>query len=258
MRNIVCAVALAAAFSAWTAAETPTEKAWSILDAGVKDKSTDQRLHAVLALGLLTANAKARGMAEAALKDPKGEVRAAAAAALDDMNAFQSATLLRAALDDKEVQVVLAAAHALDQLKDKSCYDTYYAVLTGRRKGTEGMVSSEMKEMRDPKNVVLAGMGFVPFGGIGVSLYQMMGNDRAAQVRAKAAEVLAADPDPKSGEALVQGAADKNWGVRVAALRAISRRGDASLVSTAEKGMADQKHAVSYTAAAAVIHLTKS
>src|SRR5947209_19940274 len=118
MRNILTALLTVSVLSGCLAAETSTEKAWNILQAGAKEKRTDPRLHAILALGLLTANAKARDMAEAALKDPKGEVRGAAAAALGDMGAKQSIPLLRAALDDKDIQVVLAAAHALDQLKD--------------------------------------------------------------------------------------------------------------------------------------------
>lgn len=244
-------------FSFGLSAETPAEKAWGILQTGAKEKSTDQRLHAILALGVLPANAKAREMAEHALKDPKAEVRAAAAAALGDMHATESISLLHAALDDRDIQVVLAAAHALDQLKDKAAYDTYYAVLTGKRKGAEGLVSSQWKEFKDPKNMVFTGLGFVPFGGVGVTLFQLMGNDRGAQVRARAAEVLAADSDPKSGEALSQAVSDKNWGVRVAALRSIAKRGDPLLSSTAEKAMADPKHAVRYTAAAAVAHLAK-
>jgi len=86
--RILTTAAIVITFAFCLVAETPAERAWGILDAGVKEKSTALRLHAVLALGLLTANAKARGMAEAALKDPKGEVRAAAAAALGDMNAI--------------------------------------------------------------------------------------------------------------------------------------------------------------------------
>ena len=34
-------------------AETPVEKAWGILETGVKEKSFNQRSHAVLALGLI-------------------------------------------------------------------------------------------------------------------------------------------------------------------------------------------------------------
>jgi len=67
--------------------------------------------------------------------------------------------------------------------------------------------------------------------------------------------MLADDPDPNSAKALIKATADKNWIVRVAALEAISKRGDARLRVGVETSMYDPKREVRYTAAATVVRL---
>jgi HEAT repeat protein len=68
--------------------------------------------------------------------------------------------------------------------------------------------------------------------------------------------VLARDPDPATTTALTDAAGDKSWIVQTAALEALAKRGDRSALNTVEKYMADEKDAVRYTAAAAVVRLT--
>jgi HEAT repeat protein len=72
----------------------------------------------VSALGVLKGNAEAEKLATAALKDEKGDRRAAAATALGAMHAVGAKAPLEAALDDNEPAVVLAAANSLSLLKD--------------------------------------------------------------------------------------------------------------------------------------------
>jgi hypothetical protein len=48
----------------------------------------------------------------------------------------------------------------------------------------------------------------------------------------------------------------QNWIVRVAALEAISKRGDPSLLPKIEKSIDDPRDEVKYTGTAAVIHLS--
>jgi HEAT repeat protein len=83
----------------------------------------------------------------------------------------------------------------------------------------------------------------------------MITKDDTSPVRAAAAKVLASDPDPKSGDALVDAAFDKSWIVRAAALNAIAQRGDFTRGPRIEAGMDDGEQKVRYIAAAAVIHL---
>jgi HEAT repeat protein len=79
--------------------------------------------------------------------------------------------------------------------------------------------------------------------------------DDSSPVRAAAAKVLAKDPDPAATKALADAAGDKSWLVRTAALEALAKRGDPSVLDKVALCMSDEKDAVKYTAAAAVLRL---
>ena len=104
------------------------------------------------------------------------------------------------------------------------------------------------------------GIGFLPFAGDGWGALQTILKDRRDDVAAKAAIIsaLANDPDARTAKALVNSSQDKNWVIRVAALEAISKRGDASLVPQVQGLLDDPKYEVQYTAAAVIVHLNKS
>jgi len=241
------------------AAAEPKEKAWNILDSGVAEKSALKRADAVEALGLLPRDTRARTMAEKALGDDNPRVRAAAAIALGDMRSLRSIPKLTEALSDKDPVVVLSAAHSLLVMHDHKAYDVYYAVLTGQRKAGRGLIAQQRAKLDDPKKLAVfgieTGLGFVPFGGIGVSAYKLISKNGSDAIRAAAAEVLAQDPDPESRSALVDAISDHSYLVRVAGLKAIAARGDPRLLKTVEPAMDDEKDTVQYVAAAAVIRL---
>jgi hypothetical protein len=240
--------------------QTPKEKAWQILDTACTGDKTGDRATAIRVLGLLPNDGKARQLAEEALGDDKSEVRSAAAAALGDMRARVSIPKLREALDDKDPSVALAAAHSLELMHDVSAYGVYYEVLTGERKTGKGLIASQASILKDTKKMAQLGfeegIGFIPFAGIGWGAFKMITKDDSSPVRAAAAKVLAKDPDPDTTKALADAAGDKSWLVRVAALEALAKRGDPSVLDTAESCMSDEKDAVKYTAAAAVLRLT--
>ena len=77
----VCRVLLLFAFTGLVYAQIPVDRAWSILSNGAVDKSYEKRMQATQALGLLPHDQKARAIAEKALSDERGDVRAAAAEA---------------------------------------------------------------------------------------------------------------------------------------------------------------------------------
>jgi hypothetical protein len=95
------------------APRTLKQQAWEILEKGAKAEKTKDRAAAIHILGVLPSDRQARKLAEAALGDRAPEVRSAAAAALGDMRSRSSIPKLRAATDDKDPFVALAAAHAL-------------------------------------------------------------------------------------------------------------------------------------------------
>jgi len=243
------------------ATEAPrVQKAWDVLDAGVKEKSSSKRHDAVLALGLVQGEPRAITLAEAAAEDHAPEVREAAAATLGKLNSPGSVPKLQAMLNDPEISVVLAAAHSLLTFHDKRGYDVYYEILSGERKSGKGLIASQEAMLKDKKKLaeigIEEGMGFSPFTSMGFEVFKMVHKDDVSPVRAAAARILAHDPDPRSGQELVLSCSDKSWLVRVAALDALSRRGDRTVLDDIEPHMDDEKDVVRYTAAAAILRLS--
>ena len=150
-------------------APTPAERAWLVLQQGLSNKRAEKRANAVHALRLLPNNRRAQGVAERALADQNPTVRAAAARALGPMKAESSVPKLKEALKDKVPAVVLAAAHSLFLLGHREeAYEIDYEVLIGERKGADGLVASQMNELKNSKAVAMmgveTGVGFAPFG----------------------------------------------------------------------------------------------
>jgi HEAT repeat protein len=256
-----CAVSPLMASQASTDIESPTHKAWDILQMAAMSKSTTERSNGVRALGLLRENKRARQMAEDALQDHDPTVRAAAATALGQMHARESIPKLMDALSDHKIHVVMAAAQSLRELKDdKPAYAIYYDLLVGERKTGDGLIQEQLDTLKNPRELAKIGfsegIGYVPFAGIGWDAYRTMKKKDPNPVRAVAATLLAHDPDPSSAKALVAATNDKDWIVRAAALEAIALRGDPSLLPQVEEKFRDRHPKVRYSAAAAVIRLS--
>jgi HEAT repeat protein len=243
-----------------TRADASRDQAWEILRVNLNEKSDDKRVLAVRELGLLPQDPRALSLVEKAATDEKPDVRAAAATALGQFRGKAPVAILRGMLSDNEPSVVLAAAGALIPSKDPNAYEAYYEFLTGERKTGSGMVAEQMKTFKDPKKLaafgVAQGIGFIPYAGIGYSVYEMLRADAVSPIRAAAARILANDPDPESGQALVKATSDKNWLVKTAALEAIAKRGDPALRDAILPAMMDDNTSVRCTAAAAVIRLS--
>jgi HEAT repeat protein len=236
-------------------------KAWALLRTGIKDENTLHRATAVRVLSLLPGESEAAHMASEALTDGKPEVRTAAAMALGQLRVASAMPGLKNALSDKEIPVVLAAAHSLLLMKDNSAYEVYYAILTGERKG-KGLVAAQMDTLKDPKKMATMGfeegIGFIPFAGMGYTAVKTIMKDDASPVRAAAAKVLVDDPDPDASQTLVEIAiGDKSELVRAAALESLARRGDIKMIEKLAPALDDEKDTVAYTAAAAIIRLSK-
>ena len=220
-----------------------------------------QRSAGIRALGLLRDNRLGRELAENALNDTNPSVRVAAATALGQMHATESVPKLEHALDDHKIPVVMAAAHALQLLNDESsAYIVYYELLTGERKTNDGLIAQQMETLRNPRELAKIGfsegIGFVPFAGMGWDAWRTIHKKDPNPTRAVAATYLANDPDPHSARALVKASSDRNWIVRAAAIEAIAKRGDASLLPKVAIRFTDKSEKVRYSAAAAVIRLS--
>jgi HEAT repeat protein len=254
--SFTCVVLILPAYAA-----SGKKKAWTMFEAAAKSNSAAQRSIGIRALGLLRDNLHARELAEGALDDEKPEVRVAAATALGQMHAVESVPRLQKLLDDKRMAVVMAAAHALHDLKNDAAANALYLdVLTGERKG-DGLIAEQIDTLHNPKALAIIGVeqgiGYVPFAGIGWDAWRYTHKKDPHPARAVAATLLARDPDPKIGAALVKAALnDKDWIVRAAAVEAIAQRADPSLEEKIEISLYDVNAHVRYTAAAAVIRLS--
>jgi HEAT repeat protein len=234
------------------------DKSWTVLESGLSDKNVENRATAVRLLGMLVGNEKAPTIK--ALSDERPEVREAATEAIGAIKAKSATEELRNIIQtDKDPGVILGAARALLAMNDPYGYNVFYAVLTGEKKSGGSLMDEQKKMLHDPKKLAQfgfeQGVGFVPFGGIGLTLVKTLTKDDASPVRAAAAKILANDPDVKSLGALEAATGDQSWIVQVAAIAAIAQRNDQTTVSTLELRLDEPKEAVRYTAAAAIIHL---
>jgi HEAT repeat protein len=241
--------------------QAPVASAWLILQQSFTSKRVAKRANVVRALRLLPGDPKAQKMAESALTDPSPKVRAAAARALGPMRAVSSVPNLKAALNDKDPAVVLAAAHSLLLLgHPEEAYEFDYEVLIGERKGADGFVASQLGELKDPKAVAMmvveTGIGFVPFGGAGYELFKRVSKDHDSPVRVAAAKELAKDRDPKIDAALAKACSDKKWSVRAAAVFAIAKRDNRALLNMIIPLLEDKNDIVRYETSAAVLRLS--
>jgi HEAT repeat protein len=248
------------AYAAFVNAETPVDRAWTILSDGARDKSFEKREKAIHSLGLIDGNVRARTMAEAGLSDEREEVRATAADVLGIMRAKASVPKLKAATRDKATSVVFAAANALFVLGDPAAYEVYYAVLTGQKKSGDALLESQLKMLKDPKALgrvgLEVGVGFIPFGGVGYAVLKKTTADTVSPVRAAAAGKLTGDPDPKSRQALADRTKDEKWLVRAAVVGALTRQKDPSALKVIAPLLEDENDVVRFNAAAAVIELS--
>jgi HEAT repeat protein len=250
---------IAASTNGW-ASSVATDRAWIILEQAAADKGADKRAKAAHALGLMPKQKKAEEMLEKALLDSNSHVKVAAAKALGEMGDRSARPKLRHALNDAEIEVVLAATNSLYLLKDPAAYEVYYALLTGARKSSYGLLQSELNVLKDRRSMEKlafeTAVGFVPFGGMGYEAWKTVTKDDTSPVRAAAAERLAKDPDPKSGQALAQSCTDKKATVRLAAVDAVAQRGDPALMDALLPLLEDSNDSVRYDAAAAILRLS--
>jgi HEAT repeat protein len=237
--------------------ETPRDHAWKALKDGVQDKSADKRAQAVSALGLISGNSESIRIAENALQDSNSHVRDAAIDALGEMGAKSSLPKLKALLKTADAHGVVTIAAVLKKFNDPEGYEIYYEILTGKRKGSGGILQGIKDKKSLEKMGVEEALGFVPYASIGIGAYNYIKTNNSSAIDATAAAALALDPDPAAKKALVDATFDNKDVVKLAALRALAKRGDPGVVTDIAHQMYSDKSLVSYTAAAAVVHLTE-
>jgi HEAT repeat protein len=199
-------------------------------------------------------------MAQRALNDTSADVRADATTTLGQLNARAAIPRLKQLLNDPDLKVALSATNALYVMKDPEAYDVYYAIITGQRKSSTGLIQSQLNMLHNRKQLAKlafeTGMGFVPFGGMAYEAWKTITRNDSSAVIVQALERLASDPDPKSQQAIEDACYDGKWQVRAGAVAALAKRGNPSTIDYALAAMKDDNDLVVDEGAATVIHLS--
>jgi HEAT repeat protein len=241
------------------ATEQPvTNHAWSILEAGFHDKKTEDQIQSISALGLMPGDAKAVKTAEDLLQDANADVSRAAVTALGEMNSTTSLPKIKALISHSDPKMIVTIAAVLTKFKDPEGYEIYYELLTGQRKGG-GSVIDGIKDKREMEKMgVKTAVGFLPGGGAATGAYDYLKHNGSSRsnLDVTAVSELADDRDPVAEKAIVQASIGGKQVVQIAALRALAKRGDPSVIKDIEPAMDSDKAVVRYTAAATILHLS--
>ncbi len=162
-------------------AQTIDRQATTLLDQALGDKNPETRKQAVIALSLATAREPFLSRLEAMLNDKDVQVRLAAIASLEDLKSKRTVAALRRTLADRVPEVSFAAAKALFELHDPAGNEALLEVLSGNRKTASFFISKDLREairiMHTPKEMFMfalrQGVGFAPVPGLGEGVASM-------------------------------------------------------------------------------------
>lgn len=244
------------------------DEAWSMLAEALGDsKHADLRIQALAALGTLGVNSRSEKMIVDAMKDPDVDVRTAAILAAGQSGSRNLTTDIRAQLDDKEPQVVFAAATTLWKMHDYSGEDILMAVVNGDRTANPGMMNGTMhkvnKEIHNP--AALARLGALqgaslllgPFG-FGITALEYIRKNGGDEARVSAIEYLSQEKTEPIRNELITALGDKDAAVRAAAATALGSYREVMVSSALLAVFDDVKAPVRLTAAAAYIQATNA
>lgn len=174
------------------------DRARSILQEELKDKNPNTRMHAVQALGLVSPNEPYLSQLEAMLDDKDMQVRLAAITSLVDLNNQRTIPALRKALDSTTPEVSFAAAKALWTLDDPSGRAALISVLARDTKTSSGFITKQKRDalrmLHTPKTLfmfaVKIGVNFAPVPGLGAGISSVQGILSDPSVSGRAAAAL--------------------------------------------------------------------
>ncbi len=172
---------------------------------------------------------------------------------------------LKAPLDDGP-EVSFTAAKALWDLGDTSSREIFWQVLEGERKDTPGKLHGAIRDAKrklSPGGLALMGAkeaaGLLGPGSMAITAVEEVvketKKDSGAPGRTVVAGILAKDPDPYALTLLEWTLGDGSSAVRVAVAKALGDRGNQDTVLKLMPLLSDDRHAVRYMAAAAIIKL---
>ena len=166
-----------------TAALPIETQARDIIERAVKDKNPDTRKQAATALSLCGPRDPFVSQLDSMLDDKDVEVRLAAVSSLADLKAKPTLAALRKALNDDVPEVGFAAAKALYGRNDPAGKAALLSVLSGETKVASGFITKQKRDairmMHTPRPLMMfalkQGIGFAPVPGLGEGISSMQG-----------------------------------------------------------------------------------
>ncbi len=169
-----------------------------MLNDALADKNPDTRKQAVQALSLASLREPYLGEVKAALDDKDVEVRLAAITSLVDLKDKNTAAALRKTLNDDVPEVSFAAAKALFALNDPAGRVALVAVLSGETKTASGFLTKQKRDalrmLHTPGTLftfaMLQGIRMAPIPGDGEGVSSLQGILSDPSVSGRAATAL--------------------------------------------------------------------
>ena len=185
------------------AAPTREQQCRDILEKALKDKNPDTRKQAAIALSLVGTADPFPVELELLLDDKDVEVRLAAVASLTDLKSDHTIPALRKALNDDVPEVGFAAARSLWALNDKEGKAALLSILSGETKASSGFIAKEKRDairmMHTPKTTFLfalrQGASIAPVPGLGAGIASMQALLSDPSVSGRATAALLLEKD---------------------------------------------------------------
>ncbi len=245
-------------------ADPNVQKAKDILLKGVASGNPDTRQLAVMAASLIGDRSEVLTKLYSMLESDKDvPVKITIISTLGSFNNPAVIPSLQKALKDPVPEVELAAALALEGLKQPDGKAFLLDVLSGNQKATSGFMSSTKRSLvrmtHTPTTTflgIVANQFALPGLGSGMESAVGLSADPASMAAASVIFSLAKDKDDTTTwAALVAALEDKEWATRAAAVHVVAMHNDPSLIDKFVPLMDDKKEQVSFRAAAGYLRL---
>jgi HEAT repeat protein len=174
-----------------------------ILETALKDKNPDTRKQAAIALSLGGSTEPFPSQLESLLDDKDVEVRLAAIASLTEVKNDGTIPALHKALNDDVPEVSFAAARSLYALNDPDGKKALLSIIGGESKSSSNYFEKQKRDalrmVHTPKTMFLfavrTGAGFAPVPGLGVGISSMQALLSDPSVSGRATAVLLLEKD---------------------------------------------------------------